>query len=66
MWVDRLTASTAVLVSACRKKGAARSQGASCFIVHAFLLFLVLIIRIRKNKMREWLASALLLHSERI
>lgn len=54
MWVDRLNASTAVLVSASQKKGHAKSQGANCFVVCVLLLFLVLAL-IKTGSRNSWL-----------
>lgn len=54
MWVDRLTASTAVLVSASQKKGHAESQGANWFVVCVLLLFLVLAL-IKASSRNSWL-----------
>lgn len=54
MWVDRLSASTAVLVPASQKKGHAESQGANWFVVCVLLLFLVLAL-IKAGSRNSWL-----------
>lgn len=54
MWVDRLTASTAVLVSASQRKGHAESRGANWFVVCVLLPFLVLAL-IKAGSRNSWL-----------
>lgn len=54
MWVDRLTASTAVLVSASQRKGHAECRGANWFVVCVLLPFLVLAL-IKAGSRNSWL-----------
>lgn len=54
MWVDRLTISTAVLVSASQKKGHVKSRGTNWFVVCVLLLLLVLAL-IKASSRNSWL-----------